>query len=354
MRLGAAFGVLAAVVTTAHAAGATPSARLVYARSSSAASCPDEGALRKAVAARFGYDPFFAWAKQTVVVQIARDGGRYMARVQIVDEQGLARGTREITSNEENCSELFDAAALAISIALDASGNTPAPPPTADTSPAPQPAAAAAPPAEAEAPPPSLPSPEEIPPDAVRPDASRPEIVPPATPARRGRLRVGLDALAVSGIGPGVASPGVAAFADIGTRPWSLGLELQGDLLLPADVTLPQSYRSPGKVQAALFAATVAPCGHFGPAVVCVLVELGWLQAWGGGVDQPASAGAPFVGTGGRLGLELPVSRRVFLRFHGDAIAELTPPTFELDGQRPWNSKVIGGSLGAGLGASLP
>jgi hypothetical protein len=46
--------------------------------------CPDEPALRKAVAARVGYDPFFPWAEQTVVVQIgitiptevpATDGG---------------------------------------------------------------------------------------------------------------------------------------------------------------------------------------------------------------------------------------------------------------------------------------
>jgi hypothetical protein len=103
----------------AGAAAAGPSARLVYARAPEASSCPDEERLRAAVAARFGYDPFFPWARQTVVVQVWREAARFRSRVQLVDGAGLAVGARELSSDQDS-SELFDATALGISIALDA------------------------------------------------------------------------------------------------------------------------------------------------------------------------------------------------------------------------------------------
>src|SRR4029077_7562341 len=95
----------------------SPSARLVYGRSAEAASCPAEPALRTAVAARFGYDPFFPWAKATIVVQVSRIRSLYVSRVQLLDEQGIAQGVRELSSSANDCSEIFDATALAISIA---------------------------------------------------------------------------------------------------------------------------------------------------------------------------------------------------------------------------------------------
>jgi len=69
-----------------------------------------------------GYDPFFPWAKQTIVVQVWREHQRLRARVQLVDGEGTSRGTRELTASSDSadCAELFDATALAISIALDA------------------------------------------------------------------------------------------------------------------------------------------------------------------------------------------------------------------------------------------
>src|SRR6516225_97288 len=99
----AVVGVLG-VARTAHA---SPSARLVYARSPDAATCPDEAALRKAVTARFGYDPFFPWAMQAVVVQVWRTPHGFASRVQAVDEHGLALGTRELSSEGQSCDELF-------------------------------------------------------------------------------------------------------------------------------------------------------------------------------------------------------------------------------------------------------
>ena len=140
MRTSVATMMATALALTDGAASATPSARLVYSRSSDAESCPDQDAMQRAVATRFGYDPFFAWAKEIVVVQIWRGGSRYRSRVQVVDMQGIARGTRELSSDRDACAELFDATALAISIALDASAQKEAdivPPPPAPEAPLP-------------------------------------------------------------------------------------------------------------------------------------------------------------------------------------------------------------------------
>jgi hypothetical protein len=84
-----------AVLAIVPKASASPSARLVYARSADASTCPDETALRGAVAARFGYDPFFAWAKRTVVVEVWRRGEQSSRTAQIGAERVLldeARG----------------------------------------------------------------------------------------------------------------------------------------------------------------------------------------------------------------------------------------------------------------------
>jgi hypothetical protein len=101
-------------------ASAAPAARLIYGRTPEASSCPAEGALRRAVAARVGYDPFFPWAKETILVHVWREHGRHRARVELLDDQGMTRGARELSSAAPDCTELFDAMALAISISLDA------------------------------------------------------------------------------------------------------------------------------------------------------------------------------------------------------------------------------------------
>ena len=350
MRLVVPSGLLA-LLLLAPAAYATPSARLVYTRSSDAASCADESALRKAVAARFGYDPFFAWARQTVVVQIWRDAGRFVARVQLVDEQGLASGTREIQSDEEDCSEVFGAAALAISIALDASA--------AQTAPAaPAPGSAPPPPAQPppEAPPVALPVAGPPPPGLGAPGTdARPDedAVRAPTEGSPSPFRGGVGAVAAAFIGPNVA-PGVSLFGSYRQSAFSLGVELDAEMSVPASQSLPESTPSSGHVTSALFAVAVTPCGHYGKAFACGLGEVGWLQAWGWGVDEGGSSGVPFAGLGGRVGAEIPLGKRVFLRAHADLLANLERAIFQLDGQGGWTVPPVGGAVGLGVGAPLP
>src|SRR5271170_1386767 len=108
-----------ALALRASTASASPTARLVYSRAVGADSCPNEDALRRAVAARVGYDPFFAWANKTIVATMAADRpGGFTARVGLVDEGGTEHGTRDLHTDGD-CSDLLGASALAIAIAID-------------------------------------------------------------------------------------------------------------------------------------------------------------------------------------------------------------------------------------------
>src|SRR5262249_33053485 len=100
-------------------ARATPSARLVYARDADSENCPDEGALRSAVASRLGYDPFFPYAKATLFAEIERVGTTYRARVRLVDDGNIVRGARDLMHGTARCADLVDAMALTMSIAID-------------------------------------------------------------------------------------------------------------------------------------------------------------------------------------------------------------------------------------------
>ncbi|HEX3772420.1 MAG TPA: hypothetical protein VHV30_16195, partial [Polyangiaceae bacterium] len=221
-------------------AAATPSARLVYARAPEASSCPDEAALRSAVAARLGYDPFFPWAKQTVVVQVWHETGKYRARLQLVDGAGLAHGTRTLASGQSSCAELFDAAALAISIAMDSL-------PKNDPEPAPEPAKPPEPEAPAAPPPPPPPS---------RPEPP-PPVAPPAPAHATGAAgMIGVDLLGAFDAEPGPTA-GVAAFGGVVVPSASVALEVRGDLPSAAN-----SDAGVGRVRAWSYALTLAPCAR--------------------------------------------------------------------------------------------
>ena len=81
-------------------------------------SCPVEAAVRRGVARRVGYDPFFPWAKVTVVVRLARQGSAFVATIDLVDDQGIDHGASELRA-EGACDELLDAVSLAVAIAVD-------------------------------------------------------------------------------------------------------------------------------------------------------------------------------------------------------------------------------------------
>lgn len=317
------------------AAAANPSARLTYVRSMDAASCPDEGALRRAVAVRFGYDPFFPWAKKTVIVHIGHERQHFVARVELVDDGGLTRGTRDLHADDADCAQIFDATALAISIALDAfatSGEA-EPPVTAPEGPLPREAAVA--------PPPPAPLPAPPPP----PLESASSIVPQrsATP-----FVAGADVLGALGVAPGPAL-GIGVFVAARARPASIELGLRAAASTPTTLT------PVGRVETARFVASLAPCARFGVGFACGIAELGWLRAWSSGLDFPASAATLVVTAGARIGLALPISQAVVFRIYAEGAFDLDRAQFELDYQpHEWTAPPLEGTLAIGLGRRIP
>jgi hypothetical protein len=259
---GAASGlaVWAASVVVATGAAAAPSTHLVYVRDPAAMTCPDETSFRQAVHRRIGYDPFFPWAKTTVVVEVRGEGQSFAAYVLLVDQKGVSRGTRELRSGPSGCQGLIDAAALAISIALDMD--------TLDS-------AKVAPAASSDASSPPIatePAPSSV---AVSTDVAPAARDEPASPSRASlRPSIGFDTFAALGAAP-EAVPGFDVWAAIRRGRGWLGLELRADA--PNTV----SFANGGRGTVVLLAATLAPCVYAGPVFACALGSLGWLYASG-------------------------------------------------------------------------
>jgi hypothetical protein len=343
MRLATGLRALAALalLTPLRSAAANPSARLVYSRTRDTASCPDEPALRKAVAARVGYDPFFPWAKQTVVVQVRREHGTFAARVQLVDEEGVAHGTRELSSTQNDCTELFDATALAISIALDAS-EPPADAVTESASaPTPSPPSPNQPPLPHSAP--SSPTPIAQPPPDIEPDTP----TPPSTSPRR--FFAGLDALGSFGMDPSIALGGVV-FAGARWRFLSVALELRVDAPSSTNVTANNAQGS--SVASWMYAGDFVPCAHYRFASLCAVGLVGSLQAHSD-AEVSFTRSAILGAVGGRVGGEWGITQALALRAHVDLLGNLAPTSLLIDG-RSWTASPVSVSTGVGLVVRFP
>jgi hypothetical protein len=324
------FGVVVATMLWAAGAKASPSARLVYARDPSAMSCPDEQALRHAVAARVGYDPFFPWAKQTVVVVLSTDGEQYLARVEIVDDANAIHGSRQLRAVGPGCSGLVDAAALAISIALDVAER-------------PRPAPAA---------PPDIEMPASSPPTVVPGPMFQPSLregataSPPVHPIHL-RPAFGMDALGSAGMAPS-ASAGFDAFAQLRLGLASVAVEFR------FDAPTSESAAGGGRVQGSLLAGGIAPCVHLGPTFGCAVVLLGTLRGRGEDVTSPESQSTLLAATGPRLGVQMPLNRVFEFRVYGETLGNLQRATLYLNNLVAWHAPVLSGTLGIGVVARFP
>ena len=111
------------VVDTAAAAEDSPrprtAARLVYERDASAESCPDAAALRAAVSKRIGFDPFDEAATRVISCRVEKSRQTLRAHIDVEDGAGESKTAREIVSKQDDCQELAEAVALALSIAIN-------------------------------------------------------------------------------------------------------------------------------------------------------------------------------------------------------------------------------------------
>jgi hypothetical protein len=322
----AVLGLFAFVLPSPTSASA--SARLVYLRGPGAERCPGEDALRAAVGARLGYDPFFAWARDTLFAEIerTRSGFRFVAK--LVDEHNLSRGSREISVVSDDCSDVVDALGLTISLTIDPSTMIGAKPiETAQAAPvAPPPGEVAT--ITAEAPALSMPP-------AGGPPQAKPQLLAAPPGAREWHLLAGLGAVGSVNAGP---SPTVGATLFVGLRWRALSLDVEGRADFPASDSGAPAVRS------WLIVGSLVPCVHLGPVFGCLVGGVGALGASGRNVALPTEQYGPWSAAGGRLGAQwAPTADWPILRAYGEFLGTLTQDTLTVDRTgiytvRPWSA----------------
>lgn len=292
--LGLAFVMLAAP------AAASPSAKLVYVRGASAERCPGEPELRKAVAVRLGYDPFFPAASKTVIADVTRTEKGHRATVRIVRDDGLVRGERELATTGEDCGELVSALALAISIALDdldeapkreavEEAPRPAPPPAPEPAPAPPP------------------------PDRTSPAPERGAV----------SLRLALGPTLSFASAPATALGGTLS-GELCSGMIGVRADVRADLPAGDAFETPVAGAQRGRVATSLLLGTVAGCAHLGVGFACAGGGAGRIASETSGLARPASDAAAHVVLDARLGANLEVGSGFFLQPFVDVGAPLT------------------------------
>jgi hypothetical protein len=321
--------IAAAIVLWTLQARANPSARLVYVRGPGADLCPNEDAVRKAVAARLGYDPFFLSAPTTIFVEASRDGDRFAAVVKLIDDQGVERGTRHLESHTRDCGDLIGTLALTISLVVDPVSLASAPNPPDSSA-----AAPAAPPA---------PSP---PPVASSAQGTEPPQValpshPIATPevARRADAMTFFAGVAVLGSLGSALAPTAGAAVFGGARGGWASLQVEARADLPAAALTPPAARSWALL------ASVVPCAHWLRAFVCGTFGLESIHATGNAA-APRSAETLVALAGGRLGADLVATGGFALAAFAGGFLPFQRPRIEIDGVAVHSFSPVAGEVG--------
>lgn len=331
MRSAHAFASLLAsvVLSVASSAASAPSARLVYLRGAGTDACPDEEAMRAAVATRLGYDPFLHWAKNTVFAEIKLDKGDLVGHVKLVDDSSHVRGEREISQPGTGCSDLAHAMALTISIAIDPLSLMRVAP---ESEPAPSLATIVP-----ESPPPPQPQRE---PSQVVPAEQR----TPAPAASPSRWQGGVGVHGTIGMAP-TAAVGVDVFGGVRWR--AISGELGGRIDFPASVD-----RAGGRASSSVIGGTLAGCVHRSPIFGCGMVLLGVFSASGElGVSRRASA--LYAASGLRLGAAVPLWSGFELRLPVDLLVTLTRHTLQVDGADVLTLPPLSATAGLGVAAAF-
>jgi hypothetical protein len=332
VRFRACLVVAALLVLAPRSALAGASARLVYVRGPGAETCPGEAAVRAAVSTRLGYDPFFAWAHETLYAEITQADGAYHAAIKLVGDDSRLRGARDLAVRSDDCSTVIDAMGLTISLTIDPTsltGPRAAPPPD---------------PAPASPPPPAPPAPPASP-AAATPVApvSEDRRAPSPPPDLQLHAYVGGGVLGVLGAEPS-ASAGGTLFVGAAWRFLSLDVEVRGDL--PATVA---GAGSTSRVQSYLLAVSIVPCAHLTPVFACPVLSAGRLDATSIGTTVPREDSDTWLGAGARAGVELPLGPQWTLRAYAEVLGTLRRDTLLIDGADAYTFPPASGGVGASV-----
>jgi hypothetical protein len=307
-------------------AEASPSSKLVYIRGAGAEACPDEESLRKAVAARLGYDPFFPYAPQTVVAEVARDQGRFRGKIQIVAKDGKLRGARDLSTTEEDCAELVRTMGLAISIAID----------DLDVEETPKPEAPVAKPASE--PPPFA---SEVPPPPTA-QSSAPE--PPKSPPKaRADFTLSAGPTLSLGTAPSPALGGSVALA-LGYRMVALRASFRGELDASG------SFSPGGTVSTSTMLGGLEGCIRGAVPFVCAGAGLGRIATETSGIAHGHSDNGLLVTALVTAGARVSLARRWYFEPALEGAANFVEQRVEVDGRRVYTVPRIAGNLAIHVG----
>jgi hypothetical protein len=330
--LGCALLVAAGVARAEHV-----EVRLSYERGAGAESCPDAGHLRAAVAARLGYDPFVSREDvDTIAVRIERKGALRGS----IDRRAPGNKARNkpthINSKGSDCSELGDALAVAIAIAVDPLSLTR------------EPAAA---PAEPKVEPPAAVEEPETVPDLPAEEQLAPDL---EGAAQLAEAEQPTPIVWYAGLGPSF-SAGVLPSASYGARVLAgfsydlFELDVEGRFDAKVD-----EHAAGARFSASLVLGNVAPCVHYSWVVACAVVSVGALRGTGLGFDHSHDRSTFYSAVGTRWGLEIPLWRVLALRLTGETLTPLVVTHLEAGGKTLWTTPMIGFSGGALLIGRFP
>ncbi len=331
------------VVETAHTQDST--FELVWARGRGAGTCETSEVIQRRVANRLGRNPFSHGSPRRIEAVIENVEDRWIARLHVRDEEGRSLGTRELSSNEPECSSIQAAAVLAVALAIDPNAPMGPEPEVRGEPEAPWPA-----PSEPRTVAPSLPPSPSRPRAAPEPFAVEPALPADVEPKRawnaltmRGGLALGLTP-APSGL------VGMRWFA--GSGPFALSV----DALWVDESDTENGFFSFGLTAFGTGACYLTGSGDWVSAGVCASAWLGSTHAVVREIRATDPGARTFVATSFGAVTRALVVEPVHLEIGADMFAPLVRKRYTVTGwdEPAWEPPAVAWTLHAGLGVSFP
>jgi hypothetical protein len=305
---------------------------------SAARGCPDAAELEALVTARLGRDPFSDQALDHVLVRLTLQGGSMDGWIEWRDSAGTWAGDQTLAVSGTDCHRLARAVGFALAVQIQFLTKTSAAGPDANVAP---------PPPEVETAPPVVVPPAAIASKAQLSGAPAAKNGSPSPASRSGPM---FAAGAGPSIGFGMSSAPVLLGRLFGAADWQhVSLELAAEVSQPATTR-----RSDGAgFSQQLLLASAAGCAVITRWRACLVAKAGEVRM-AGEINHPASAQAPVVEAGVRIGVVQRVGQRVFLTARADGLTNLIRWTARLDRVPVWTAPEFAAALGVDAGFRFP
>ncbi len=294
--------------------------------------CPDRRVLEERVQARLGRNPFDPSSSTRVSVALSPDpanaqrvGIAAQLRLEAASTAGVpvTLGSRALhVDSAQECDQLVHALAAIVAVLIDEA------------------------PAEA---PPTPPPPPPVAPPPVAPPPAVPIVAPVVTlpsprqlPRSPRSVDLSVGPTVAFGLTPNPALGGSLAVAFSSTH-WSLRAE--GFALSP----LAMATVGVDRIESFVIGGGAAACGRVAPFFACGVVQVGTFEATVPTVQTPRARNSLWVALGARVGVELPLTGRLFLVPHAELFG--LPAKVEVVVAREviWSMSPFVGSAGVDL-----